>query len=101
MLTGNLKVTATVGSTAGTGSLQAGRFLEIAVGLPARQRELAAEMPGRLGAFHSLPEQTVRGVEQPRFLGLGGPRHAAQTYYFLRRRTSTGRFRQPVITRSN
>ena len=56
---------------------QVARFLEIAVGLPARQRELPTEMPGRLGAFHPLPEQTVRGVEQPRLLGLRGPRHAA------------------------
>ena len=42
-----------------------------------RQRELAAEMPGRLGALHPLSEQTVRGVEQLRLLGLGGPRHSA------------------------
>ena len=39
-----------------------GRFLEVAVRLPTRNRELAAEMTCRLGAFHPLSEQTVRGV---------------------------------------
>ena len=38
---------------------------------------LATEVPGRLGALHLLSEQTVRGVEQPRLVGLRGPRHAA------------------------
>ena len=54
---------------------QPGRFLEIAIGLPSGQRELAPEVPGCLGAFHLLSEQAVRGVEQARLVGLGGPRH--------------------------
>ena len=77
VLTGSLKVIATVGSDRRQRSAQPGCFLEIAVGLPAGQCELAPEMAGRLGALHLLSEQAVRGVEQARLVGLGGPRHEA------------------------
>ena len=56
-------------------STQCRGLLEIAIRLPSRQRKLVGQLLGRIGGVDLLSEETVRRVQQPRFVRFGRSRH--------------------------
>ena len=63
----------------GNGSIQCGGLLDITIRLSQREGELIGQLPGRLGGLDPLAEQAVGGIQEPRFVRLGGARHLTQT----------------------
>jgi hypothetical protein len=56
-------------------AIELGRFLEVAIGLPLGQMELACQLANCLGAHRLMAQKTTRGVQMLGLFRFGGARH--------------------------
>ena len=77
------------------------RQFEIAIGLSSRQAELARQRHGSLRHASSVREQPPRRSQSVGLLCSRRTNHMTQSYYRLRRKSTTFLPRKPIIVRSN